>query len=54
MRKEGALLAAACALAGCGSSGSAISRGDRDAGDVFELTAKFDGKAAAILGSSHE
>src|SRR5437764_3935748 len=54
MRKVAVLIAAACALAGCGSSGSPISRADRNNGDVYELSAKFEGKAAAFFGSSHE
>jgi hypothetical protein len=54
MRKAGALLAAAFALSGCGSSGSPVQRADRHSRDVFELSAKFEGSAATLLGSSHE
>jgi hypothetical protein len=54
MRRAGALLAAACVLASCGSSGSTLTRDDRHSHDVFELIAKFEGKAATFLGSSHE
>src|SRR5919202_808688 len=48
------LLGAACVLAGCGSSGSTLTRADRHSRDVFELAAKFEGDAAKLLGSSHE
>ena len=54
MRRAGALLGAACVLAGCGSSGSTLTRADRHSRDVFELVAKFEGKAATFFGSSDE
>jgi hypothetical protein len=54
MRRAGALLGAACVLAGCGSSGSTLTRADRHSRDVFELVGKFEGEAATVLGSSHE
>jgi hypothetical protein len=55
MRRAGALLGAACVLAGCGSSGSTPAPADRHSRDgVLELVAKFEGKAATLLGSSHE
>ena len=48
------LLGVALALAGCGSSGPAMTRDDRHSRDVFELAATFEGKAATLLGSSRE
>jgi hypothetical protein len=54
MRRTGALLGVVLALAGCGSSGPAMTRADRHSRDVFEFAATFEGKAATLLGSSHE
>jgi hypothetical protein len=48
------LLGAAWVVAGCGSSGSPLTRGDQHSRDVFELAAKFEGDAAKLLGSSRE
>jgi hypothetical protein len=54
MRRTGVLLGVVLVLAGCGSSGPAMTRADRHSRDVFELAATFEGKAATFLGSSHE